>query len=60
MLQKAQLTCLVKRLLLSTGTRRRGFEFAKAFGADRVFTKPLHLAELIGAIEELLGSKAVS
>ncbi len=35
-------------------------DFAKAFGADRVFTKPLNLTKLIGAVEELLGSKAVS
>lgn len=53
----------VKIIAISGGGRNDPvtyLEFAKAFGADRTFTKPLKLAELIGAVEELLGSKTVS
>ena len=53
----------VKIIAISGGGRNDPatyLDFAKAFGADRVFTKPLNLAELIGAVEELLGSKTVS
>lgn len=35
-------------------------EFAKAFGADRTFSKPLDLCVLKDAVEELLGADKIS
>ena len=53
----------IKIIAITGGGRNNAdtyLDFAKAFGADRTFAKPLDLSVLREAVEELLGAKKVS